>query len=87
MYEQYLWRKDLMRDYRRQADYMRSPEWDQIFSEKIQRCGEACQAASTDAPDPSPGGRQRTAGHVSNLTSSHSEALITRHVFISKHID
>ena len=39
MYEQYLWRKDLMRDYRRQADYMRSSEWDQIFSEKIQRCG------------------------------------------------
>ena len=38
MYEQYLWRKDLMRDYRAQADYMRSPEWDGIFSEKIQRC-------------------------------------------------
>ena len=38
VYEMYLWRKDLMQDYRRQVDYMRSPEWDQIFSEKIRRC-------------------------------------------------
>ena len=39
VYEQYLWRKQLMADHRKQADYMRSPEWDQVFSEKIHRCG------------------------------------------------
>ena len=38
MYEQYLWRKDLMQDYKRQVEYMRSPEWDEVFSEKIRRC-------------------------------------------------
>jgi hypothetical protein len=37
VYEQYLWRKDLMVDYRRQVEYMRSPEWRQIHSEKIHR--------------------------------------------------
>ena len=39
VYEQYLWRKDMMVDYRKQVEYMRSPEWDQIFSEKIRRWG------------------------------------------------
>ena len=38
VYEQYLWRKDLMADYNKQIDYMRSPQWDAIFSQKIQRC-------------------------------------------------
>ena len=41
VYEQYLWRKDLMQDYQRQVAYMRSPEWDEAFSEKIRRCSAA----------------------------------------------
>ena len=39
VYEQYLWRKDMMQDYQQQVEYMRSPAWDKTFSEKIQRCG------------------------------------------------
>ena len=37
MYEMYLWRKDMMQDYKQQVEYMRSPEWDEIYSEKIRR--------------------------------------------------
>lgn len=39
VYEQYLWRKDMMQDYKQQVEYMRSPAWDEIYSEKIERCG------------------------------------------------
>ncbi|CAL5224336.1 g7008 [Coccomyxa viridis] len=37
VYEMYLWRKDMMQDYKQQVEYMRSPEWDEIYSEKIRR--------------------------------------------------
>ena len=37
VYEMYLWRKDMMQDYQEQVQYMRSLEWDEIYSEKIRR--------------------------------------------------
>ncbi len=45
----YLWRKDMMQDYNQQVEYMRSPEWDEIYSEKIRRWATLCHTNSTSS--------------------------------------